>query len=499
MTPEHLDVLVVGAGISGISAGWHLNHRCPGRSWAILEARTELGGTWSLFRYPGIRSDSDMFTFGFGFRPWPHDKGIADGATIMRYLRETAAEDGIDRKIRYGHRVTRIEWSSRDARWTVDVERAGAERLRMTCGFLLMASGYYDYDRGHDPEFAGRERFGGRIVHPQSWPADLDWTGKRVVVIGSGATAVTLVPALAERAAQVTMLQRSPTWILSLPAEDKVAKLLGRVLPPRARHALVRRKNVLLGAAIFRACRRWPDRVGARLLDWARRQLPPGYDVATHFTPRYGPWEQRLCLVPDGDFFRAIREGRASVVTDHVEAFDEAGIRLRSGARLDADLIVTATGLELKLLAGLKPIVDGEVVDPVKRLPYKGLMIADVPNLAMVFGYTNASWTLRADLVNDYVCRLLNRTAELGARWCVPRPRPGDEATEPFVDFSSGYFQRALERLPRQGAKAPWRAEQNYLLERRTLGRGALDDGAMRFEGGAHDAAAAETEARAAA
>jgi monooxygenase len=484
MTPEHLDVLVVGAGISGISAGWHLTHRCPGRSWAILEARDELGGTWSLFRYPGIRSDSDMFTFGFGFRPWPHDKGIADGATIMRYLRETAAEDGIDRKIRYGHRVTRVEWSSRDARWTVDVERAGGERLRMTCGFLLMASGYYDYDRGHDPEFPGRERFRGRIVHPQTWPADLDWTGRRVVVIGSGATAVTLVPAMAAGAAHVTMLQRSPTWILSLPAEDKVAKLLGRVLPARARHAIVRRKNVLLGAAIFRACRRWPDRVGARLLDWARRQLPPGYR----------PWEQRLCLVPDGDFFRAIREGRASVVTDHVEAFDEQGIRLRSGGRLDADLIVTATGLELKLLAGLRPIVDGVEVDPSKRLPYRGLMIADVPNLAMVFGYTNASWTLRADLVNDYVCRLLNRKAELGARWCVPRPRPGDEATEPFVDFSSGYFQRALERLPRQGAKAPWRAEQNYLLERRTLGRDDVDDGVMRFEGrsGAGAAEAAE-------
>ena len=483
MAPEHLDVLVVGAGLSGISAGWHLTHRCPGRSWAILEARDELGGTWSLFRYPGIRSDSDMFTFGFGFRPWRDARAIADGPSILAYLRDTARESGIDARIRFGHRVTGIAWSSSDARWTVDVTRSDGTRITLTCGFLLMCSGYYDTERGHDPAFPGRERFAGRIVHPQHWPADLDWRGRRVVVIGSGATAVTLVPALAAEAAHVTMLQRSPTWIVSMPGEDRIAQALGAVLPARWRHAAVRAKNVLVGAAVFAACRRWPDRVGARLLDRTRRQLPPGYDVDTHFRPRYGPWRQRLCLVPDGDFFAAIRAGRASVVTDHVEALDGTGIRLRSGAHLDADLVVTATGLELKLLAGLAPIVDGERVEPAQRLPYKGLMLEGVPNLAMVFGYTNASWTLRADLVNDYVCRLLQHLDRTGARWAVPRARPGDVATEPFVDFSSGYFERARDRLPKQGAHAPWRADQSYLAERRTIGRADLDDGVMRFEG----------------
>ena len=484
MTLEHLDVLVVGAGISGVSAGWHLQHRCPGKTWAILESRNELGGTWSLFRYPGIRSDSDMFTFGFAFEPWPHDRGLADGDTIMRYLRETAARHGIDRRIRFGHRVTGLSWSSRDARWSVEVERAGGERLRLTAGFVLMCSGYYDYEHGHDPAFPGRERFRGRIVHPQFWPDDLDWRGKRVVVIGSGATAVTLVPAMAGQAAHVTMLQRSPTWIMSLPGEDAIAKLLGRVLPPRWRHAAVRRKNLLMGRLLWRASRRWPDRVAARLLQWAQRQLPPGYDVERHFHPSYRPWAQRLCVVPDGDLFRAIRSGRAEVVTDRIASFDETGIVLESGGHLDADLIVTATGLELKLLAGLEPVVDGERVAPARRLPYRGMMIADVPNLALVFGYTNASWTLRADLVNDYVCRLLNHADRVGARWFVPRPRPGDIATEPFVDFSSGYFQRAMDRLPRQGAQAPWRAEQDYLKERRTFGHGELEDGVMRFEGG---------------
>jgi len=480
--PEHLDVLIVGAGISGLSAGWHLRSRCPGKSFAILEARHELGGTWSLFRYPGIRSDSDMYTFGFGFRPWPGARSIADGDSIMRYLRDTARESGLDARIRYGHRVIGLAWSSADARWTVEVERAEGGHLTLTAGFVVMASGYYDYARGHDPAFPGRESFGGRIVHPQLWPADLDWTGKRVVVIGSGATAVTLVPAMAKAAAHVTMLQRSPTWIMALPGEDAFARVLGRVLPTRLRYAVVRAKNVLAARVLFAACRRWPDRVGAKLLDWARRQLPPGYDVERHFRPRYRPWEQRLCVVPDGDFFTAIRAGRASVATDHVEAFDATGIRLRSGEHLDADVIVTATGLELQLLSGVVPTVDGRPVALAAHLPYKGIMLSDVPNLAMVFGYTNASWTLRADLVAGWVCRVLNHMDRVGARRCVPRPRPDDVATDPFVDFSSGYFQRAADRLPKQGARAPWRADQDYLLERRTLGRDRLDDGVLRFE-----------------
>ncbi len=482
--PEHLDVLVVGAGISGLSAGWHLLQRCPGKTVAILEARHELGGTWSLFRYPGIRSDSDMYTFGFGFRPWPGAQAIADGDSIMRYLHETARDAGLDALIRCGHRVIGLAWSSADARWTVEVERASGKRTVLTAGFVVMASGFYDYARGHDPAFPGRETFGGRIVHPQLWPQDLDWAGKRVVVIGSGATAVTLVPAMAKDAAHVTMLQRSPSWILSLPGEDAIARVLGRVLPDRLRYAMVRAKNVLAARLLFAACRRWPDRVGAKLLEWARRQLPPGYDVERHFRPRYRPWEQRLCIVPDGDFFTAIRGGRASVATDHVESFDETGIRLRSGEHLDADVIVTATGLELQLLSGVVPTVDGRPVELAARLPYKGIMLSDVPNLAMVFGYTNASWTLRADLVAAWVCRVVNETDRVGARWCVPRPRPGDIGTDPFVDFSSGYFQRAAARLPKQGARAPWRADQDYLLERRTIGRAPLDDGVLRFEGG---------------
>ncbi|MCA3181497.1 MAG: NAD(P)/FAD-dependent oxidoreductase [Burkholderiaceae bacterium] len=493
MTPEHLDVIVVGAGLSGIDAGWHLKHRLPGRTFALLESRDEIGGTWSLFRYPGIRSDSDMFTFGYGWRPWPDARAIADGPSILAYLRDAVREAGLEPHLRFGHRVVGLSWSSADARWTVEVERGGA-RATMTAGFVLMCAGYYDPERGHDPPFPGRERFGGRIVHPQAWPDDLDWRGRRVVVIGSGATAVTLVPAMAKDAAHVTMLQRSPTWILSLPGEDPIARLLGRVLPPRWRHAAVRWKNVRIGRAVFAACRRWPDRVGAKLLEWARRQLPPGYPVERDFRPRYRPWEQRLCLVPDGDFFKAIRAGRASVVTDHVEAFDEAGLRLRSGARLDADVIVTATGLELKLLAGIVPVVDGVPVTPASALPYRGIMLSGVPNLAMVFGYTNASWTLRADLVCDWTCRVIAHMERVGATWAVPRPRPGDVGTEPFVDFSSGYFQRAMDRLPKQSKEAPWRAEQNYLLERRTLGRGELDDGVLRFEGAREGAAARRVE-----
>ncbi|HYF60179.1 MAG TPA: NAD(P)/FAD-dependent oxidoreductase [Burkholderiaceae bacterium] len=478
---DHLDVLIVGAGISGIGMARHLRRHRPGDSFALLEARDALGGTWDLFRYPGIRSDSDMHTFGYGFRPWPGEKTIADGPSILRYLHDTVREAGLDGAIRYRHRVTRAAWSSRDARWTVDVERDGVAGT-LTCRMLAVCAGYYDPERGHAPRFEGDSSFAGRIVHPQAWPADLDWAGRRVVVIGSGATAVTLVPAMAARAAHVTMLQRSPTWMVSRPSRDALGAALERVLPRRAAHAIARWRSVLFGAWFFRLCRRDPRRAGRGLLKLLRAELPRE-TIAAHFTPRYDPWTQRLCLVPDGDLFAAIREGRASVVTDHVERFDARGIVLRSGARLDADVIVTATGLELKFLGGIALEVDGARVDPAACLPYRGLMLSDVPNLVQVFGYTNASWTLRADLVARWTCRVLDRMDRLGARWAVPRRRGGETGVDPMVDFSSGYFARALDRFPKQGARAPWRAEQDYLRELPRLRFGRLDDGVLEFGG----------------
>jgi monooxygenase len=483
MTVEYLDVLVVGAGVSGLCAAWHLQDRCPSRSYAVLEARAELGGTWDLFRYPGVRSDSDMQTYAYRFRPWPGASAIADGASIRQYLRDTAHEYGIDRRIRYGHRVRRASWSSHEARWTLDVEREGAPPLRISCGFLLMCSGYFDHAQGHLPAIPGIERFAGTVVHPQHWPADLDWTGRRVVVIGSGATAVTIVPAMARAAAHVTMLQRSPSYVLSMSTRDPVAAVLRAVLPARAAHALVRWRNLLLSRALFRLCRRFPKRAARLLIAQARRQLPAGYDVATHFTPRYDPWTQRLCLVPDGDLFAAIRAGRASVATDQIESFTGTGLRLRSGAALDADIVVTATGLELAFLGGLEVIVDERPVDLTQCLPYKGCMFGEVPNLATVFGYTNASWTLRADLVCDFVCRLLNHTRKVRMRWCVPRRRGASPQTEPWVDFSSGYFRRGMDRFPRQGVERPWRTDQDFLRDIASLRFAPIDDGVMEFGG----------------
>ncbi len=482
MTVEHVDVLVVGAGISGIDAGYHLQKDCPRKSYAILEARNDLGGTWDLFRYPGIRSDSDMYTFGFKWRPWPNPKSISDGESIMAYLRDAAREHGIDRRIRYGHRVTRAAWSTHDARWSVDLERGPSrEPMRMTCNFLLMCTGYYNYEHGYTPDFPGAERFRGRIVHPQQWTGDIDYAGKQVVIIGSGATAVTLVPELAKQAAHVTMLQRSPTYMVSRPSEDPVANTLRRFLPMRAVHAIVRWKNVLMGRWFFGVCRTRPEKAKAGLLKMVRAELPPDYDVGTHFTPRYNPWEQRLCLVPDSDYFQAIKSGRASVVTDHVETFTESGIRLRSGKEVPADLIVTATGLDLKFLSNLEVSIDGVRRDLTKSLPYKGMMASDVPNLAWVFGYTNASWTLRADLVTEWVCRVLNHMDQVGARQVMPRlDDAGIERVPPF-DFSSGYFQRAMDRFPQQGSKAPWKAEQNYLTDIKLMRRAPIDDGVLQF------------------
>jgi cation diffusion facilitator CzcD-associated flavoprotein CzcO len=490
MASEHIDVLIVGAGISGICAGYHLQTACPGRTYAILEARDALGGTWDLFRYPGIRSDSDMYTLGYSFKPWKKARAIADASSILEYLRETASEHGIDRRIRFGHRVRRASWSTEEARWTVEVERgARKEVVRLTCGFLFMCSGYYDYAKGYTPEFPGAERFAGRVVHPQKWPEDLDYAGKRVVVIGSGATAVTLVPEMAKRAAHVTMLQRSPTYIVSMPAEDRLANWMRRRLPERVAYGIARWKNVLLGLWFYRFCRRYPQRARAIITRWLERELGPGFEAAPHFTPTYNPWEQRVCLVPDGDLFAAMRQGRASVVTDRIETFTEKGVRLVSGAELEADIIVTATGLNLEFLGGLEATVDGARVEFAKTFNYKGMMFSDVPNLALAVGYTNASWTLKAELICRYVCRLLNHMERTGTRQCTPRLRGRTIEEAPFLDLTSGYVQRAIHMFPKQGTAVPWRLYQNYILDLLMLERGSVEDDAVEFSNPATPAA----------
>ncbi|MGB7923978.1 MAG: NAD(P)/FAD-dependent oxidoreductase [Pyrinomonadaceae bacterium] len=479
---EHFDVLIVGAGLSGVGAACHLRQRLPRKSFAILEGRAAMGGTWDLFRYPGIRSDSDMYTLGYRFRPWRDAKAIADGPAILNYIRETAAEFGVDKEIRYGHRVRRASWSSAEALWTVEAE-TGPEKtvVLFTCNFLYLCTGYYDYEAGYTPVWPGVGRFRGRIVHPQKWPEDLAYAGKRVVVIGSGATAVTLVPAMAERASHVTMLQRSPSYVVSRPAEDKIANWLRRCLPARAAYALTRWKNVLLGMFFYHLARSRPDLFKRMLAKGVRSHLGEQYDIK-HFTPKYNPWDQRLCLVPDSDLFRAIRDGRASVVTDHIDTFTETGLQLKSGARLDADIVVTATGLVLKLMSGLQLVVDGAPVDLSKTMAYKGMMYSDVPNLASAFGYTNASWTLKCDLTAEYVCRLLNHMDRYGYAQCAPRVNDPEVTEEPVLDFTSGYVQRALHTLPRQGSKTPWRIHQNYVKDLSMLRFGRVDDGTMEFK-----------------
>jgi monooxygenase len=482
MSLEHVDVLIVGAGLSGIGAGYHLQANCPDKTYAILEARDCIGGTWDLFRYPGIRSDSDMYTLGYSFRPWKDARAIADGPSILSYVRQTACDYGIEEKVRFHHRVVRAEFSTADARWTVEAKRSDTQQtVHLSCGFLLMCSGYYRYDEGYTPDFQGTERFSGTMVHPQRWTDDIDYAGKRVVVIGSGATAVTLVPALAQSAAHVTMLQRSPSYILSLPAEDAIASGLRRVLPARVAYSIVRWKNVLLAMLVFQLSRRRPGIVKALIRRGVEKQLPPGYDVDRHFKPHYSPWDQRLCLVPDGDLFKAIRAGRASVVTDHIDTFTEKGLRLASGAELEADLIVTATGLNLLALGGMQIAVDGRDVDVSETMGYKGMMLSGVPNLAITLGYTNASWTLKCDLTCQYVCRLLQHMDEHGYQQCTPENRDPSVVEEPFIDFSSSYVLRSIDQFPTQGSKPPWRLHQNYALDILSLRFGAIEDAAMQF------------------
>lgn len=480
MSNEHFDVVIVGAGLSGIGAAVHLKSNSPDRSYVILEGREAIGGTWDLFRYPGIRSDSDMYTLGYRFKPWTEAKAIADGPSILSYVRETAQEHGIDSHIRFSHLVSKASWSTEDAVWTVEAVQEGVTRT-FTCNFLFLCGGYYSYKGGYTPDFAGMDRFKGRIVHPQKWTPDIDHAGKRVVVIGSGATAVTLVPEMAKTAAHVTMLQRSPTYVVSAPAEDSLANWTRTKLPAKLAYAVTRWRKVLFGMYFFRVARNKPDMVKQRIIGMVREQLGPDYDVETHFTPRYNPWDQRVCLVPDADLFTAIKTGAASVVTDHIETFTETGLQLKSGKTLEADLIVTATGLNLEVMNGLSLEVDGKVVEPGKLLSYKGLMYEGVPNLATSFGYTNASWTLKCDLTCEYVCRLLNHMKRTGLRQATPRNTAGDVTEVPWLDFSSGYVQRTIDIFPKQGDKAPWKLNQNYALDLMNLRYSRVDDGVMTF------------------
>ena len=481
MPSEHFDVLIVGAGLSGVGAACHLAQRHPRRTVAILEARDAIGGTWDLFRYPGIRSDSDMFTLGYSFAPWDDAQAIADGPAIREYIVQTAREHNVERAIRFGHRVVHASWSTPEALWTVDVERDEGERVQFTCDFLYGCTGYYDYEGGYTPQLEGIDRFQGEVVHPQHWPEDLDYAGKRVIVIGSGATAVTLVPAMARTAAHVTMLQRSPSYILSLPGRDPIAAVARRWLPRKTAYAAVRWKNVLMATGFYQLCRRRPEFAKKLLRTATSRALPPGYEVDTHFKPAYDPWDQRVCIVPDGDLFKAIRHGNASIATGRIATFTEDGIELESGEKLEADIVITATGLNLKVLGGIEVTVDGDAVDFAHTISYKGMMFSGVPNLALTLGYTNASWTLKADLVAGYVCRTLAHMDEIGARICTPR-RPGPAVeTAPFLDLKSGYVMRSLDKLPKQTNVPPWRLHQNYVRDVMLLRRGSVEDDGIVF------------------
>jgi monooxygenase len=480
---EFVDVLIVGAGLSGIGSARHLQQSCPDRSFMLLESRDSLGGTWDLFRYPGIRSDSDMYTLGYSFKPWLARKALADGPSILSYLKETAAETGVDQHIRYGHKVLAASWSSESATWTVTAQRTDTgESVEIACRFLLMCSGYYDYENGYTPDFSGTEDFAGRIVHAQHWPEDLDYRDKNVIVIGSGATAVTLVPELARTTAHTIMLQRSPTYIASVPEEDQTAVKLQRFLPGSWVYRITRWKRVLFQIYIYALSRWKPELVKRFLLGQVREALGKDYDVKTHFTPSYNPWDQRLCAVPEGDLFAAIREQRAEVVTDHIDRFTGAGIKLQSGRELQADIIVLATGLNLKFMGGAQLTVDGRVVDPAQLYVYRGMMFGNIPNLAQVFGYTNASWTLKSDLTGDFICRILNYMKKTGASVATPRLQEGAVEEEPMMSLSSGYVMRSLGKFPKQGARLPWRLYQNYILDFLQLRLRPLRDRVLQFE-----------------
>lgn len=487
---EHLDVLIVGAGLSGIGAGHYIKTKCPWASFAILESRDAMGGTWDLFKYPGIRSDSDMYTLGYSFRPWPGPKTISDGASILDYIHATAAEDGTDEKIRYHRKVTAAAWSTEDARWTVTVEHTDTgETEQMTCNFLFACSGYYRYDRGYQPTWPGMDDFTGTFVHPQFWPEDLDYDGKKVVVIGSGATAVTLVPSMATTAEHVTMLQRSPAYVVSLPEKSPIADVLHKVLPGRLGGTATRWTLVLGSQGIYRLSKWFPNRMRKILMKGVAMQLPDDYPVDVHFNPRYDPWDQRLAAVTDGDLFKGIRAGRASIVTDTIDTFTPTGIRTADGTELEADIIVSATGLEMIFMGGVEVTVDGEKVDFADRFVYKGMMLSGVPNSAAAIGYVNSSWTLKSELTCDYVTRLLNHMHETGLRQCTPIPEDPDMSEVPLLELSSGYISRAAGQFPRSGEHYPWRVYQSYLKDYRATKKQSIIDDVMVFSNPDPDAA----------
>jgi cation diffusion facilitator CzcD-associated flavoprotein CzcO len=481
-TTTYVDVLIVGAGISGIGAAYYLQRDQPSKTFAILESRAAIGGTWDLFRYPGIRSDSDLHTFGYEFKPWTDADAIADGSAILDYMRETVAENGLQRHIRFHHSVKCVSWSSEHARWTAEIERTDTgETLSYESAFLVAATGYYRYEEGYRPHFEGQERFKGRIVHPQHWAEDLDYAGKRVVVIGSGATAVTLIPAMADKTAHITMLQRTPTYIMPLPKQDAFANALKKLLPLKLAYALTRKKNIARQRWFFAFCQRFPN-VARKLIRSANAQyLPADYPLDVHFNPPYDPWAQRLCVVPDADLFTAIRSGKASVVTDRIETFTERGIQLASGQELEADIIVTATGLNVQLFGGIALRVDGKPVQPSEHIAFKGMMFDGVPNFAFAIGYTNSSWTLKVGLLFEHFCRLLGYMDEHGYASCVPQLSDPNMPTRPLLDFGAGYVKRALANLPRQGSSYPWVMSMDYALDEKALRHGPVADPHLRF------------------
>lgn len=480
---QSFDVIIVGAGISGVSAAYHLSDRCPSKRYTILESRDAIGGTWDLFRYPGIRSDSDMHTLGFNFKPWTEAKSIADGPAIWKYVNETAREYDIAQNIRFKHSMKSAAWSSEDAKWTVVAEHDG-EEVAFECNFLMMCAGYYNYATGFTPEFAGMDDFEGTVIHPQHWPEDLDYSGKKVVVIGSGATAMTLVPAMTDKAETVTMVQRSPTYVVSRPDQDRIANTLRKILPDSWAYNITRFKNTKMQDYLYKQSRTRPEKLKKKILDMVREALGPDYDVDQHFTPSYNPWDQRLCLIPNADLFEAIKQDKARVVTGTIDRITATGVRMESGEELKADILITATGLNLQLLGGAEFSIDGVAIDFPSTYTYKGMMYSDVPNLIQTFGYVNASWTLRADLTSEYACRVLNRMDELGVQQVTPQLRPQDQGmqTRPWIDdFSAGYMQRVMHLFPKQGDHDPWRNTQDYFLDKKLIDKAPLEDGALVF------------------